>query len=213
MAKRKFSENTSTASFGSPGREGHDASAFYEARLYADQPQAEAGAYNENLIPSLDVIFHRSSEEMTELPDNSVHLMVTSPPYNVGKEYDEDLTLDEYLAVRLPPAERAQVNHHRRRVHIALIDVTPPPARSLLRNLRIERSVVPAAGVARWRAEPRPTQPDGRARTGRCACFPSARLRPGGGIRVGSRISSVTPEAVGHPGAWEHSPAPWTRYS
>ena len=35
---------------------------------------------------------------MEELPDNSVHLMVTSPPYNVGKEYDEDLTLGEYRA-------------------------------------------------------------------------------------------------------------------
>ena len=34
---------------------------------------------------------------MDEIPDNSVHLMITSPPYNVGKEYDEDLTLDEYL--------------------------------------------------------------------------------------------------------------------
>jgi site-specific DNA-methyltransferase (adenine-specific) len=33
---------------------------------------------------------------MDELPDNSIHLMVTSPPYNVGKEYDEDLTLEEY---------------------------------------------------------------------------------------------------------------------
>ncbi len=33
---------------------------------------------------------------MEELPDESVHLMVTSPPYNVGKEYDEDLTLQEY---------------------------------------------------------------------------------------------------------------------
>lgn len=33
---------------------------------------------------------------MDELPDNSVHLMITSPPYNVSKEYDEDLTLDEY---------------------------------------------------------------------------------------------------------------------
>jgi len=33
---------------------------------------------------------------MEELPDNSVHLMVTSPPYNVGKEYDENLTLKEY---------------------------------------------------------------------------------------------------------------------
>ena len=35
---------------------------------------------------------------MEELPDCSVHLMVTSPPYNVGKEYDDDLTLDEYRA-------------------------------------------------------------------------------------------------------------------
>lgn len=33
---------------------------------------------------------------MDELPDNSIHLMVTSPPYNVGKEYDEDLTLEGY---------------------------------------------------------------------------------------------------------------------
>ncbi|MEW6083619.1 MAG: site-specific DNA-methyltransferase [Chloroflexota bacterium] len=98
MPKRKFSENTSTTSFGSPGREGHDASAFYRTRLYGDQPQAESEAYVENPIETLDVIFNHSSEEMKELPDNSVHLMVTSPPYNVGKEYDEDLTLEEYLA-------------------------------------------------------------------------------------------------------------------
>ncbi len=35
---------------------------------------------------------------MSELPDCSVHLVVTSPPYNVGKEYDQDLPLEEYLA-------------------------------------------------------------------------------------------------------------------
>jgi site-specific DNA-methyltransferase (adenine-specific) len=98
MPKRKFSENTSTTSFGSPGREGHDASAFYNARLYGDQPPSESEAYVENPIETLDVIFNHSSEEMKELPDNSAHLMVTSPPYNVGKEYDEDLTLEEYLA-------------------------------------------------------------------------------------------------------------------
>jgi site-specific DNA-methyltransferase (adenine-specific) len=33
---------------------------------------------------------------MSEIPDNSVHLMITSPPYNVKKEYDEDMSLDEY---------------------------------------------------------------------------------------------------------------------
>ena len=30
------------------------------------------------------------------LPDDSVHLMITSPPYNVGKDYDDDLSLIEY---------------------------------------------------------------------------------------------------------------------
>ena len=98
MSKRKLLKNTSTASFGSPGREGHDSSAFYSTRLYADRPQAEAEAYTENPPTSMDVIFSHSSEAMAELSDCSVHLMVTSPPYNVGKEYDEDLSLDEYLA-------------------------------------------------------------------------------------------------------------------
>ena len=42
-------------------------------------------------------VFQSSSECMDELPDNSVALMVTSPPYNVGKDYDFDLSLPEYL--------------------------------------------------------------------------------------------------------------------
>jgi DNA modification methylase len=93
-------KTTKTSAFGSPGRMGHDASAFYSARLYDDQPQAEGMVYRENPLPpgKLDTIFHASSEAMTDLPDHSVHLMVTSPPYNVGKDYDEDLSLDEYLA-------------------------------------------------------------------------------------------------------------------
>jgi DNA modification methylase len=36
---------------------------------------------------------------MSEIPDYSIHLMVTSPPYNVKKEYDEDLSLSEYRAL------------------------------------------------------------------------------------------------------------------
>ena len=55
--------------------------------------------YIENEIPekNLNTIYCKSSEIMDELPDNSIHLMVTSPPYNVSKEYDENLSLDEYL--------------------------------------------------------------------------------------------------------------------
>ena len=38
-----------------------------------------------------------SSEKMDGLPEGCIHLMVTSPPYNVGKEYEEDLDLGEHL--------------------------------------------------------------------------------------------------------------------
>ncbi|MBX3053079.1 MAG: site-specific DNA-methyltransferase [Caldilineaceae bacterium] len=91
---------TQTSAFGSPGRENHDASAFYASRLYAGLPQEEKVPLDETPLAAeqLDRIFLRSAEQMTDLPDNCVHLMVTSPPYNVGKEYDEDFTLDEYLA-------------------------------------------------------------------------------------------------------------------
>ncbi len=89
---------TKTSAFGSPGRVSHDSTPFYASRLYEGLPQEKAVKYTENPLPpeSLDKIFCKTSEKMEELPDNSVHLMVTSPPYNVGKEYDEDLTLEEY---------------------------------------------------------------------------------------------------------------------
>ena len=44
----------------------------------------------------IDRVFCRDARSLSELPNNSVHMMVTSPPYNVGKEYDGDLSLDEY---------------------------------------------------------------------------------------------------------------------
>jgi site-specific DNA-methyltransferase (adenine-specific) len=47
----------------------------------------------------LDRLICRSSEAMEELPDDCVALMVTSPPYNVGKDYDVDLSLEEYLGL------------------------------------------------------------------------------------------------------------------
>jgi len=89
---------TKTSAFGSPGRINHDSTPFYASRLYEGLPKEEIIRYVENPIPSrfLDRIFCKTSEKMEELPDNCVHLMVTSPPYNVGKEYDENLTLNEY---------------------------------------------------------------------------------------------------------------------
>ncbi|MEW6376720.1 MAG: site-specific DNA-methyltransferase [Thermodesulfobacteriota bacterium] len=89
---------TRTTTFGSPGRINHDSTPFYTSKLYEGLPKEEIMKYVENPVPTefLDKIFCKTSEKMEELPDNSIHLMVTSPPYNVGKEYDENLTLNEY---------------------------------------------------------------------------------------------------------------------
>lgn len=91
-------KGTQTSAFGSPGRIGHDSTKFYSSKLYQGQKVVIPSKYIENKIePSnLEKIFCKSSELMDEIPDYSIHLMVTSPPYNVTKEYDKDLTLDEY---------------------------------------------------------------------------------------------------------------------
>ncbi len=93
-------KKTRTSAFGTPGRISHDSSPFYASKLYAQMPRQAEMPYEEKPIPGeyLNRIFCQSSEEMAELPNNSVHLMVTSPPYNVGKEYDKDATLEDYLA-------------------------------------------------------------------------------------------------------------------
>lgn len=91
-------KGTETSSFGSPGRIGHDSTKFYNSKLYDGQKNNQPSHYIENEFPliSLNRIFCKSSESMDEIPDYSIHLMVTSPPYNVTKEYDENLTLNEY---------------------------------------------------------------------------------------------------------------------
>lgn len=89
---------THTSSFGSPGRINHDSTAFYASRLYQGLPTEKKVEFVETPLSSdvIDMVFCKTSERMEELPDNSIHLMVTSPPYNVGKQYDENLTLKEY---------------------------------------------------------------------------------------------------------------------
>lgn len=97
MARQK-SRRTRTSPFGSRGRVSHDSAPFYAGRLYDGQRvEGRMGAREAELpIDLRNRIFPTSSEAMTELPDASIHLMVTSPPYNAGKEYDADLTLEEY---------------------------------------------------------------------------------------------------------------------
>jgi DNA modification methylase len=92
-------QQTETSAFGTPGRFSHDSKKFYESRLYEHLPAVESGEQVENPIPDgyLNQIFCKSSEKMDDLPESSVHLMITSPPYNASKEYDQDLSLQEYL--------------------------------------------------------------------------------------------------------------------
>ena len=100
MDRTRRRKGTQTSSFGTTGRIGHNSAKFYAGRLYEGLPTESRVPYEENPLPAdaVNRIFPHTSEDMRELPDRSVHLMVTSPPYNVGKEYDEDLTLDQYRA-------------------------------------------------------------------------------------------------------------------
>ena len=92
---------TKTSSFGVSARVNHDSSKFYNSNLYKKKDAENKIEFKENPMPdiAIDKIFCSSSENMKELPDNSIHFMVTSPPYNVGKEYDKNLSLEEYLSL------------------------------------------------------------------------------------------------------------------
>ncbi len=99
MKKKKERKQTRTSSFGVTGRESHDSSSFYTSNLYKNLPSEQPVEYVENVIPKkyLNKVFHKSAINMDRLPDSCVHLSITSPPYNVGKVYDKDFTLSDYL--------------------------------------------------------------------------------------------------------------------
>jgi len=83
MAKR----STSTSSFGVSRREGHDASGFY-SRFTPPVLSSDARIHPEK---GLDKIIQGDARSMAEVADSSVALVVTSPPYFVGKDYEAAL--------------------------------------------------------------------------------------------------------------------------
>lgn len=100
MTPRK-NKNSQTSSFGTSNRESHDSSIFYSRNLYeTNQNELSNKELSKIQINGIgdwaDKIYCQSSENM-QLPDNCVGLAFTSPPYNVGKEYDLDMSLDDYL--------------------------------------------------------------------------------------------------------------------
>ena len=91
-------KRTRTSSFGVSKRENHDSSPFYNRDLYSAAGEAPSPQPPTTDEQWLDRLFQQSSEAMP-LPDASVALAFTSPPYNVGKEYDADLSLKDYLGL------------------------------------------------------------------------------------------------------------------
>jgi DNA modification methylase len=78
---------TSTSSFGVSKRESHDSSDFYSRfappQISDDDTLGETG--------EIDVMYVGDARDMSKVPDGSVALVVTSPPYFAGKEYETAL--------------------------------------------------------------------------------------------------------------------------
>lgn len=78
---------TKTSNFGVSRRESHDATDFYSRFL----PPIISESTEINDSPVRDQIIVGDASDMSALVDNSVALVVTSPPYFAGKAYEEAL--------------------------------------------------------------------------------------------------------------------------
>lgn len=92
MTTNKSPRGTRTASFGTGARESHDSSAFY-ARFVPPAITDDTTVVHPDDRPFQDRIFHGTAQSVlsgeSSVADNSVALVVTSPPYFVGKDYEE----------------------------------------------------------------------------------------------------------------------------
>jgi DNA modification methylase len=133
MAER--TRGTSTSNFGVSRRENHDASAFYARFTSPDVSDDETV----EAPKELDRIVVGDARNMREVADNSVALVVTSPPYFAGKAYEEALgeggipgTYLEYLQMlRDVFAECARVLEPGGRIAVNVANLGRRPYRSL----------------------------------------------------------------------------------
>ncbi|HEX2850588.1 MAG TPA: site-specific DNA-methyltransferase [Acidimicrobiales bacterium] len=169
---------TSTSQFGVSRRESHDASAFYERFTAPDLSDDTAVAPRKDL----DEIHVGDARQMDKVDDASVALVVTSPPYFAGKEYETALgeghvpaTYAQYLTMleevfaecvrTLEPGGRIAVNvaNLGRRPYRSLSgDVTwilQDRLRLLLRGEVIWVKARGAAGSCAWGSFQRPANP------------------------------------------------------
>ena len=91
-----------TSSYGVSKRESHDSSAYYLRKINISEGFPSVEPKPDQPFPKqlTNTILNDSCIGMGQestVPENSVHLMITSPPYGVGKDYDDDLDLNEFL--------------------------------------------------------------------------------------------------------------------
>lgn len=126
---------TRTSAFGVGKREGHDSSPFYE-RFQAPQVSSD-DAINPPAV--VDRIIAGDARDMKDVADNSVALVVTSPPYFAGKAYEEALGeghipanyVDYLLMLRDVFAECARVLQPGGRIAVNVANLGRRPYRSL----------------------------------------------------------------------------------
>ncbi len=126
---------TATSNFGVGRRESHVADAFY-ARFEA--PELSADEHVTAHDPGVSCICG-DARRMDAVPDDSVALVVTSPPYFAGKQYEEELDREgvpgsyiEYLALlRDVFAECKRVLEPGGRIAVNVANLGRKPYRSL----------------------------------------------------------------------------------
>jgi DNA modification methylase len=82
---------TTTSNFGVGARENHDATPFYDRFRAPELSRADEVAAP---TPVAEPFVHGDARRLTTIADGSVALVVTSPPYFAGKQYEEELERD-----------------------------------------------------------------------------------------------------------------------
>ena len=135
MAPRRRT-STSTSNFGVGRRESHVADAFY-ARFEAPEISADEEVTPHS--PPAEACVCGDARDMSDLADNSVALVVTSPPYFAGKRYEEELDregvpgsyLEYLLLLREVFAECKRVLEPGGRIAVNVANLGRKPYRSL----------------------------------------------------------------------------------
>lgn len=169
---------TSTSAFGVSKRESHDATGFY-ARFTPPELSSDAFVHPNKV---LDKLIRGDARTMSEVPDSSVALVVTSPPYFAGKEYelalgqaDVPATYLEYLSLlrdvlaecvrTLEPGGRIAVNvanlgrRPYRSLSADVIGILQDELRLLLRGEIIWLKQRGSSGSCAWGSFQRPGNP------------------------------------------------------